>query len=411
MSTGRIPNARERKNLTAHLRRSWPSRRFRLPAGTPLWGYELLHLLGLAAEGCRIDLYTPDWLCADFRAPLLEVFGEQFTLEFLDRRPEGGLRIRLGKTLPGETLTTLTGSAGARTIPCHAAQGIHPALYPLTLDLPAELYPLIEEGDLIIPTAATWPTPWEREVFLFSRSSIGRMLWQIVGGGQPLPRRAHLKENCLQQGFPLPATETLKNLSLLSWADGAPLPATASLDAELALWLGTDPDLQPLPRRAVKPVPAASPPAGTAAVENLAEELAREVFIDGLPRFPEQYLYDHYRPRLQEFSFAGPLTIGDQFFGRVTLHDQQGAAVEVEGTETARALALASCDGRTTATLPCDRQLTEEILERYLKDLRNLRRVLVQQAHRRISEPRAAAAMVERVWASHPLPPWDLVAR
>jgi hypothetical protein len=94
----------------------------------------------------------------------------------------------------------------------------------------------------------------------------------------------------------------------------------------------------------------------------------------------------------------------------LTLYDPQGTAVEVEGKETARALVLASCDGRTHIALPCDRQLTEEILERYLTDLRNLHRALVQQAHRRIAEPRAANAMVERVWASLPIPAWDLVA-
>lgn len=410
LGTSRIPSSGERKTLTAHLRRSWPSRRFLLPPGTPLWGYEFLYLLGLAAEGCRIDLHTPDWLCADFRTPLLEVLGEQFTLAILARRPEGGLRIRLGKTPPGEALTILTGPSETRTIPCHALRGSHPAIYPLTLDLPTEILSLINEGDLGIPSEATWPTPWEREVFLFSRSSLGRMLWQIVGGGQPLPRRALLRENALQQGLPLPATETLKNLRLLAWTDGDPLPTTAVLDAELALWLGTDPHLRPPSPQAVKSAPLPPPPSGPANSRDLAEELIRDIFVDGLPRFPEQYLYDHYRPNLQEFTIAGPLAIGDEFFERLTLYDPQGTAVEVEGKETARALVLASCDGRTHIALPCDRQLTEEILERYLTDLRNLHRALIQQAHRRIAEPRAANAMVERVWASLPIPAWDLVA-
>jgi hypothetical protein len=409
--TSRIPSSSERRTLTAHLRRSWPSRRFLLPSGTPLWGYELLYLLGLAAEGCRIDLHTPDWLCADFRIPLLEVLGEQFTLKLLARRPDGGLHIRLDKMPPSEALTTLIGPAETRTISGHAAQGSHPAIYPLTLDLPAELLSLIDEGDLIIPTNATWPTPWEREVFLYSRSSLGRLLWQIVGGGQPLPRRAFLKESSLQQGLPLPVTETLKNLRLLAWSDGDPLPTTATLDIELALWLGTDPLLRPVPRQAVKPNFAAASSTRPEVAGDLAEELIREVFVDGLPRFPEQYLYDHYRPRLQEFTVAGPLVIGDEFFERLTLYDPQGKTVEVEGMETARALVLASCDGRTHIALPCDRQLTAEILDRYLVDLRKLRSTLVQQAHRRISEPRSAAAMVKRVWASLPLPRWDMVTR
>ncbi|MEJ2202238.1 MAG: hypothetical protein P8X63_14650, partial [Desulfuromonadaceae bacterium] len=45
-----IPAKYQRKALTTHLRTSWPSRRFTLDPKTPRWSWELLHLLGLAAN-------------------------------------------------------------------------------------------------------------------------------------------------------------------------------------------------------------------------------------------------------------------------------------------------------------------------------------------------------------------------
>ncbi len=184
-------------------------------------------------------------------------------------------------------------------------------------------------------------------------------------------------------------------------------PPRAVLDQELSAWLGMDlttrdagSDLRPgRPRRS---------PAATA---DVLEQIRRTVFIDGLPHFPEQYLYDCYRPPMIEYRFTAPLTIGENFFSQQTLFDREGKVLTVEGSETARALHLASFCGDNHVFLPADRHLTAAVLERYLTTLRNLRQGLVQESHRLLLDRRIAENAVETIWGCLPLPPWPLVAK
>lgn len=409
LSATAIPQAR-RQALAARLRTSWPARRFPLPPRTPLWVWEFLHLLGLAAAGSRLELTVPGcWLTADYGATIAALLEEQFTLEYLARDTAGRLQLRLTKSVNPDGVATVAGPGGDRQLPWGRVAGGRRSILPLALHLPHDLFALLEEGGLHFVTEADWPDVGERELYLFSRSSLGRLLWHTVSGGRPLPQRKTLRDEIIRRGLPLPATEILKNLRLLSWEEGRELPPRAVIDSELSLWLGSGITLPGRvganSSRRATPRPAPK----VADDRELTEQIKEAVFVDGLPRFPEQYLYDHYRPQLVDYAFDGPLAAGDEFFGRFTLRDRQNNVLEVEGSETARALLLASFGDSPSVSLPADRHLTATILDRYLLDLKSLRRDLLQQTHARLTDTRAADTLADGIWRSTALPPWDLI--
>jgi len=183
----------------------------------------------------------------------------------------------------------------------------------------------------------------------------------------------------------------------------------AVFDSELLRMLGIKHTIVPPSLRKIRSRLSGETSVKKSDREELAAQIIARACVDGLPRFPEQYLYDYYRPALSEYSFSGPLRFADEFFGRIQLLDQRNLSFEVEGQDAARALLLASYGNISGVSLPTDRQLTATILSRYLTDLRELRRELIRQCHLRITEPRSADAMVEQIWQSLQLPPWSFV--
>ncbi|UWZ80965.1 hypothetical protein L9S41_06115 [Geoalkalibacter halelectricus] len=137
--------------------------------------------------------------------------------------------------------------------------------------------------------------------------------------------------------------------------------------------------------------------------------IVARVFADGLPQFPEKYLYAHFRPELQEFTVSGALRIEDAFLGVWELVDGSGHKIQVEGEETAQALVLASHGANRPLRVPRDRHLTAAIVEKYLQDLQALRLALLRETHSRRERPQAARFWAKRIWESLPLPPWELI--
>lgn len=401
LHAGGTSTANNRQRLTAGLRRSWPNRRFSFPPGSPDWLYEFLHLLGLAGDGARVVLDIPDtWLTAPYGVFLHAVIVEHFSLGRLERLPEG-VRIDLRKRVGTGEITILNGAEGERRIPWAQLQENSLSFLSLALDLPAPLLLLLEDRRLQV--TLEWPADKEAGIFLFSRSSLGRTLWRVVSNDRPLPPRANLA-SLQRQGFPLPAREILHQLQSLSTGTNDE-PPRAVLDRELTAWLGVD-----LTTRSGSDLRHGRPRRSPAATADVLEQIRRTVFVDGLPRFPEQYLYDCYRPQMIEYRFTAPLTIGENFFSQQTLLDLDGKVLTIEGSETARALLLASFSGDSPVFLPADRHLTAAVLERYLNTLCNLRQGLVQESHRLLLDRRIAETAVETIWESLPLPPWSLVA-
>jgi len=402
-----VPDRRQRQTYSAHLRRSWPTRRFVLDARTPCWAWELFHLLGLAAARARFELNLPiEALTSRYSQPLLALLKEEFTLNRLVWVAPEQLRMVLTKDLRPEQLTSFARSGETRLLPWAALRNAHHALLALALFTETPIFALIESGSLNLPQTETWPKDKEREIFLFSQSSLGRYLWQIVGNRQPLPSRKNLAERGLAQGLPLPGPTMLNKLQQIPWHPDQPLPPGETLDNAVGLHLDFERPQSPFFSNA---------PASKRRFRNeqptaeLFAEIIQEVFADGIPRFPEHYLYAHYRPQLTRYAFSPPLTVGGEFFDQFTLVDTIGETFTVEGRETAQALLLAAALDCPETELPADRELTALIVGQYLNDLRRLHRSLKRLTHMRIVNSETAAQVTAQIWDEQNLPPWTLV--
>jgi hypothetical protein len=233
-------------------------------------------------------------------------------------------------------------------------------------------------------------------------------LWQVVSNGRSLPGPKSLRQEIPAAGLPVPEPAALTRLQQVFGNAGEPPPSGREIDRELALWLGSEPALPVAP---TPPRRRAAPQAQPDRTE-LADQISEQVFVDGIPLFPDHYLFDYYRPQLMEYSFDGPLVQENQFFDTFELHDADGHSLHVEGAETARALLLASANasGKVRMSLPVDRQILAAMLERYLADLHELRQALLRETHRLVADPQAADKLVETIWSDRDLPRWPLVA-
>lgn len=403
------PDEAERRFLAAHLRLSWPTRRLALPPRAPKWAWAFVHLLGLMEAGAEMAIRIPaDWLTAAYGERLHQLLAEECVLHFLSRDDAGWLQLRLTRQQDSTAISSLLGPEGLRQIPWQQLAAGPRSFYRLALELPDQLFRVLQEQNLRLPSAADWPEKLTSSIFLFTRSSLGSWLWSLLSDGQPLPAAPMLRTETLRFGLPIPADSILAELHRLPGEETEKL-TLAVFDSELMRLLGLKPDLTLPALQKVRPRYGSDTSGKKSDREELAAQIIARACVDGLPRFPEQYLYDYYRPALSEFSFTGPLRFGDEFFGRVRLIDQTNVALEIEGQDAARALLLASYGNTSGVALPADQELTATILARYLADLRELRRELIRQCHLRINEPRSADAMVEQIWQSLQLPPWSFV--
>lgn len=404
-----VPDEAGRRLLAARLRISWPTRHLSLPARTPVWAWTFVHLLGLAEAGAEVAIQIPsDWLVAAYGERLQQLLAEECVLHFLSWDAAGRLQLRLTRGQDPEALSTLLGPEGPRQISWQLLAAGHRSIYRLTLALPEGLYRLLQEQSLRLPDEANWPEPFERTIYLFTRSALGSWLWALVSAGQPLPSAQSLRHDILRWGLPLPAEDVLTALHQLPGEETEKL-AQVAFDKELLRLLGVKLPLPAHFMRKNRSRARGDSPDRQPDREELAAHIIAKTCIDGLPRFPEQYLYDYYRPALNTYHFTGPLRICDEFFGRVRLVDQLNNILEVDGSESAKALLLASHGNCSSVELPADQEMTAAIFARYLTDLRGLRRELTRQCHLQIADARTADVMVEQIWQSLPLPPWHLV--
>lgn len=399
--------AARRQGMTTQLRSSWPNRRFALNAACPVWLWECLHLLGLTAAAGVVELRLPaDWLCSDYGLLLHQLLCDQFTLDRLEE--EGAtLRLRLFKQSDPHHSVGLLGPAGERSLPWGELNQQHRGFLRLALVLPEPLWLLLQQGQLRCAQAAPADAEQSRALYLYSRSSLARQLWAALSGSLPLPTPANLATSLPRFGLPIPGPEALNALLRLAGNNPEGAPAQSELDRELALWLGVDLNRCSLPKPAARR--RAAPPATGAKRDQLAEQILAAACRDGIPQFPEHYLYAHYRPELQQFHFSGELRDQGEFFGRHTLQDSAGQHLEVEGNETLRALLLAASLGSSPVALPVDRELTASIVARYCNDLHNLRHQLIRHAHLQATDPTLADQLVEQIWKTLPVPAWNLV--
>ncbi len=399
----------ERQRFLILLRRSWPNRRFSLPSFTPAWNWQLLHLLGLAAEQALLDLRLPaGWLNSGYGRVILGLLQQHFTVLALSEEDRETLNLRLSKSQRAGNLSILVGQDLQRNLEWEWLKSCHPVIFDLALHLPDPLFRLLQNGSLNFPCETGWQDKHSEAVFAFSRSTLGRALWHRLGEGRPLPRRAVLKQQILRTGLPIPATRFLRRLQRALEKSPSETERNRVCDEELALWLGRD-----LPRQVAEIkaawMPTPSPETDGEKPADPARIVTEEVFVDGLPRFPEHYLYDHYRLKLRDYSFTPPLTPANEFFGRITLNDKGQQTIEVDNPDLATALQLVAAAGHCSVSLPIDPGITAEIVRRYLTDLNNLRQKLSRCCHRCCADPAQAEYLTETLWSGQALPPWSTV--
>lgn len=406
----RLPSPEGRNHFLALLRRSWPNRRFRLPVAAPTWIWQLLHLLGLAAPGAVIEVRLPGgWLASNYGLTALELIQEQFTLEQLSAGTDEEIILRIIKSTNDDFMTSFTQQDSTRSAEWRWLNSRHPALLSLALYLPDPLFSLLQNGSLCLPEPQAWQDQYIEAIFAFTRSALGQALWQLLGDGRPLPRRTLLQKEVLRSGLPLPPAKVLDQLQRTMAGETSETTRQRAFEKELSLWLGSD--LSSLASGAwAEGYETISESDADADPKELAESIAQEVFVDGIPVFPDHYLYDYYRPELREYSFTPPLTRGSEFFGQVELIDVQQRRLEVEGLDAARALLLCAAAGKTSASLPVEGQIISAIVQRYLADLQNLHQALLRCCHRNCADPQQAETLTKKIWSDQPLPSWDSIA-
>jgi hypothetical protein len=139
------------------------------------------------------------------------------------------------------------------------------------------------------------------------------------------------------------------------------------------------------------------------------KEIAAKVFEDGIPRFPEHYLMDLYRPEVTEYTLCGALEITEEFFDKISLRTvAKDHTLEVSGKLIAEALILASYTDQDQVSLPNDELILTEIVQQYRSDLLRLHDNLMRACRRFEPHRQQAIKLAGRIWRQQSLPPEEV---
>ncbi len=390
-----IATATEQKRMNALLRYSWPNRQLKLATKSPHWAWRAVHLIGLLQGTPQGSLNLPaDWLWKPYGEQFFALLVERVALSKISQTENDQVCIEFNRS----TINQVTIVSFANSNRVLDLQSMTRTTLLLALSLPTDIYDLIRNGEL---KPATDEIQASAAIELFLRSSIGRGLWQILAPGKPSPDKTKMLAKIIQSGLPLPGEQTLEALAQL--AKKCDQPDTATIDRELEVWLGsaclsvTAPCFKSS-ARATRPRPEHD--SATAIVDKLIQS-------GDILCFPQDYLYKIPEKSRALYSITGRLKISETFFNTVTLLSPEGESMQVEGVTTARSLELISTVQHAEIELPVDEQQVSIILERYLSDLLNLQRTVLQLTAN--SGSNSTTSLADQVWDLLPVPPRDLL--
>ncbi|RMF46707.1 MAG: hypothetical protein D6751_04385 [Deltaproteobacteria bacterium] len=385
---------RLRVDLQTSLRLSWPGRRFRLPKSTLVNWLQLVHLSGQIAPGGSLTAclagHLPEAAVGQAIWPLVST---EFSLTRLVPQP-GHVELEM---LRGRADTPCRlGNVHGFSIELDQDQVAAASWQRLACLLlwPRPLVDLLQTGELVPVQETPPPDGLKREIALFARSEAGRRL-QAWGNHPAIPR---------ERTWPLPAcpaTDRLERLANLAGEAESDLVESGQFEGEIAFWLG--PAWQNLEIPECSGAPEAT--SGTRSRPR-SERIAEQLLVDGLPVFPDHYLYDHYRPELKSWQLPGPLTEQGRFFATIELATESGDIICCDSEPVAGCLLLASHMTREVS-LPTSPEVATDILGRCLADLDRLKTGLLELCRQENSrDPERLASSLWRRWQ---LPPWDLL--
>ncbi len=390
-----------RRELAGHLRISWPNRRFTIPGNLPFWATEAAHLLGLTALNSQIELHLPaNWLQLLIGSFFSELIFTNFILETIDCREEKRHLLKLSRR-QGETATEcLLPDGSRRSLELGREHNQAAGKLLCALELPPQLFELFTEQQLVLLSETGEEALHPQALACYAQSSIGQQLWKMCTRS-PIPKNT---ERLLAEGKELnwlvPEASCLKELNRLAAVEDI-TSIKPQLDEQLSQLLGLPTDI---PDIQIQTSPKEA--AGLKQISrNLNDELLRLLEIEGIPHFPQTYLYRQATGPLSSYNFAPPLKLRQELLGQYELEDARGQQLQVTGEETKEALMLASILGLSSLEIPIDRQQTAEMLDSYRQDLHKLQETITRLCHLHIEQAPAAQRLQKKLWQQLPLPP------
>lgn len=399
------PQRQQRAHLSTALRLAWPNRRFALSPAMPRWHYDLLQILGRAAENARLEIHLPSsWLDPERGRLIWDLICSDFALDQICFKASNRLVVKLCKSNRGSPSCCVEGLEVTREISWGVLRTRPLSYLQAILTWPEVLQRLIDQGLLQLREEHPCPEDLAAEEQRYWASRWGRCLAAWCGVDEDRLRKFDFRSAAAGLTY-IPHPDRLRRLANLTGESDVEFDRH---DQEIALWIG--PELAdnnwpeaPDPKRGVESSSRRSQ-------SLLLEELESLVLTDGLPKFPTHYLYEHFRPRLESFDLRGPLQECGRFFDQISLQDQEKNVTQVDSAPLAACLILASTTHRGPIQLPAEPQVAADILHRYLADLQRLRHDLEQASHRLLEETSAARRLVGKAWKHWQLPEPDRMA-
>jgi len=390
------PDIPHRNSWLKCLKLAWSGVNFELPKTTPTWAYEFIYLLGILAPHSELCLSVPTGLfSSEYSQILIKLLQRNFTLHSISQTHSAMVSLNATKENDSTATTRFCGRQ-KRTMAWSALSAAEPEVFALALNLDEPLFQLITQGDLSFNGEDGPIDPAGTAAYL--KSSLAETL------------RRHLMPSGTSKWQPrIPAPRAIV-LDTLATIDGNGAIAKIDRELEKQLNLSTAPPL-PVPHNS-----AAS--SGAEIVQKKANKEIRQkiinlVTVNGIPHFPDHYLYDYYRPQLISYPQGSkPWQIASEFMGTFQLStpapETECSSFEVNNEYLACAIVLTSY-GSGPIKLPADVSITEKIIKRYLTDLSDLRDTIWSEAHAALAQHEAANRMVSKIWKTLELPSWKIV--
>ncbi|WP_020676666.1 hypothetical protein [Geopsychrobacter electrodiphilus] len=392
------PEPALRRELSGYLRSSWPNRKLTIPGNLPFWATEATHILGLTVPNSEIELHLPDnWLTLLRYSFFTELLFANFAINSVECHDHGRHLLKLARR-PNEGLTEckmLDGSQRSLDLGQEPELACSRLLY--ALELSPFLFELFCSQQLKSLDIESEELNEIAALICFSKSSLGQMLWFTQTGIAPPAVEPLFVTEALRFGWLIPDLLHLQELKRLTKDQ----PSTANLDVLVAQLLDIPHDEKFANNRQPQQNESPSKPANNA----LGEDLLRQLEIEGIPQFPQTYLYRLATGPLQSYRFTPPLYLKHEMLGLYELEDAQGKRFQVTGEETKDALLLAGNLMLTTLEIPQDRQQTAAMIDNYRQDLLQLQEKMTRLCHRHIAQLPAAQRLQKKLWQQLSLPP------